>query len=272
MSLILEALKKSEQQRRLGEVPTLGTPVMATRQRRSLLPALSVLIVLGLAVAWWLHRPQTSAPTAVAARDAAAVAPSTPTATPVTAAPAPVAAPPAAPRERPEAASNARESVAVAASPTQAPPPRPAAAPPVQSGSPGLEKIAIPAATATAAAPTQAPPAPVAAAPAANPAPAADTTATKSAPAPVAPPPAAPAAGTLPLIWELPFATRKNLPEMNLSMHVFGNEPAQRFVILNGERRVAGDDVDGVHVVEIRADGVVLELEGQRFLLPRGGR
>lgn len=55
-------------------------------------------------------------------------------------------------------------------------------------------------------------------------------------------------------------------------MHVFGNEPAQRFVILNGERRVAGDDVDGVHVVEIRADGVVLELEGQRFLLPRGGR
>jgi len=30
MSLILEALKKSEQQRRLGEMPNLGTPVTAT--------------------------------------------------------------------------------------------------------------------------------------------------------------------------------------------------------------------------------------------------
>ena len=34
MSLILEALKKSEQQRRLGEAPTLGTPVVATRRKR----------------------------------------------------------------------------------------------------------------------------------------------------------------------------------------------------------------------------------------------
>ena len=33
MSLILEALKKSEAQRQLGEMPNLGTPISATRRR-----------------------------------------------------------------------------------------------------------------------------------------------------------------------------------------------------------------------------------------------
>ncbi|MGB3048975.1 hypothetical protein, partial [Dokdonella sp.] len=56
MSLILEALKKSERQRRLGESPSLGSPVMAVRRRRSLLPALIVLIAVGLAVLWWMGR------------------------------------------------------------------------------------------------------------------------------------------------------------------------------------------------------------------------
>ncbi len=56
MSLILEALKKSERQRRLGETPSLGSPVMAVRRRRSVLPALIVLIAIGVAALWWMQR------------------------------------------------------------------------------------------------------------------------------------------------------------------------------------------------------------------------
>ena len=61
MSLILEALKKSEQQRKLGEAPTLGSPVVATRRRRSFLPVLALLIVVG-AGAWWYTSRSPSTP------------------------------------------------------------------------------------------------------------------------------------------------------------------------------------------------------------------
>lgn len=48
MSLIHEALKKAEEQRRLGEPPGLGTPFARPRPRRSLLPWL--LAAIGVAV------------------------------------------------------------------------------------------------------------------------------------------------------------------------------------------------------------------------------
>ena len=87
----------------------------------------------------------------------------------------------------------------------------------------------------------------------------------------------APVAGTAPadaikLIWELPYAVRRELPEIKLTMHVFANAPENRFVIINDARHVEGDEIDGMKLVEIRSDGVVFEREGQRFLYPRGGR
>jgi general secretion pathway protein B len=84
MSLILEALKKSEQQRRLGEAPTLGSPVVATRRRRSLIPVLAALIVVAAAAGWWLTRS--------ARRDATPPIATTPSA-PMTALPAPARKP-----------------------------------------------------------------------------------------------------------------------------------------------------------------------------------
>jgi general secretion pathway protein B len=56
MSLILEALKKSEQQRQLGEAPNLGTPITMTRRRRSLLPVLAAAIAIALGASWYLLR------------------------------------------------------------------------------------------------------------------------------------------------------------------------------------------------------------------------
>jgi general secretion pathway protein B len=94
----------------------------------------------------------------------------------------------------------------------------------------------------------------------------------QAAPEPLAPPPALASGDGLKLIWELPYATRRELPEIKVTMHVFASDPAQRFVIINGDRKVQGDDIEGMTVVDIRADGVVFEREGLRFLYPRGGR
>ena len=62
MSLILEALKKSEAKRRLGEAPDLGTPFSAPRRRSMVLPVVAVLIV--AALIWWVVRTPSPAPPA----------------------------------------------------------------------------------------------------------------------------------------------------------------------------------------------------------------
>ena len=78
MSLILEALKKSEQQRRLGEAPTLGSPVLSARARRSRLPLLGAFIVLALGAAWWFARTPPVVPTDEKAAQVTALAPAPP--------------------------------------------------------------------------------------------------------------------------------------------------------------------------------------------------
>ena len=63
----------------------------------------------------------------------------------------------------------------------------------------------------------------------------------------------------MPFVWELPYGTRKDLPELTLTMHYYSADPKQRFVILDGQRHIEGDALDnGVSVVSIRQDGVVL--------------
>jgi general secretion pathway protein B len=89
------------------------------------------------------------------------------------------------------------------------------------------------------------------------------------------PPPAAePALPDMPLYYQLPYNVRKDLPALAISMHVYANSPAQRFVVVDGERKAEGETVkDGLTVHEIRADGVIFEFRGQRFFYPRpGGR
>jgi len=56
MSLILEALKKSEARRQLGEAPGIGTPFTVTPRRRSVLPLLVVLILVAAGVGWYFLR------------------------------------------------------------------------------------------------------------------------------------------------------------------------------------------------------------------------
>lgn len=282
MSLILEALKKSEQQRRLGEAPTLASPIVATRRRRSLLPLFGLLIAIALAAGWWLSRsPQAPEATVADAPATPAVAPAAGPATPpvqppVKPARVKTAAAPTAPAK---AAHDARADAR-----TQMPPQptAPGAAPPnARATVPSKPASGVGAATppTTAPAVAKAAPKPDAGVPPVptTPAKAPARAATPAPPAATATPPrparAVPAPPPIPSIWELPYATRKDVPELTLTMHVWSSDPAQRFVVVHGDRHVEGDDLgDGLTLREIRPDDVVLEFKGQRFTYPRSGR
>jgi general secretion pathway protein B len=288
MSLILEALKKSEANRRLGQAPDLGTPFTPARHGRSPAWALLVIVLaLGAGLWWWFGRA-TPAPAPAAAAPAVAAAP----------APDRVAAPAQSHEARQQEdkrifdAARRRDSNAQAAAEagrneqiwvaaqrhdaTGRPAKRPA-----RKG-PALAPMArTPRETASAQAarapkmtdkrdytpqphpdtapPPQPQPHPDAALP------------PRPHPEATAPPPGTPKLD-IPTYYDLPFATRKALPQLNLSMHVYAADPKQRFVILDGTRMVEGDaTTDAVTLREIRSDGVVLEFEGQRFFFPRDG-
>lgn len=74
----------------------------------------------------------------------------------------------------------------------------------------------------------------------------------------------------MPTLSSLGAAERAQLPPLRLSMHVYAAEPAQRFVILDGQRLGEGaSPAPGLVLEQIRRDGLVLSVDGQRLLLPR---
>jgi len=70
--------------------------------------------------------------------------------------------------------------------------------------------------------------------------------------------------------WELPDAVRANVPEMRFSVLVYNKDPAQRFVLIGGQRLAEGDDVQpGLKVEEVRRDGVIFSYRLYKFLVKR---
>jgi len=318
MSLILDALRKAERERELGQAPTIGSQLPLRRRseptkRWPLVAGLALVVLTAGAIVGWMQRevlwpaPESAGePTAEAAvaevaassDSTAAPAPSQPSisaapSTPSQSEPAPpapslpqaaevhpdkLAAMEAAPASNTaDAAEDARrlaaEALAVAEAAkaeaekasaatgalTQAPTPTPA---PTPEPAPATGSLAdqLPA-TDPSAATGMAPD------PAGVPAPVTEVG------KPVAE--AMPEGAELPpvpLVWELPLATRQSLPKLAIAMHVWNAEPTMRFVIVNDQRLVEGEAAAaGVAVSEIRREGVVFEYQGQRFLLPRGG-
>lgn len=128
----------------------------------------------------------------------------------------------------------------------------------------------------TAAAPTTVAPTIDAPATSASPPPAQPSFSAQPAPAiklPAPPPPAKPAElpteESLPTVAILDTATRALLPPLKLSMHVYGQDAVKRFAIIDG-KRVSEGSLLGSGVVEaIRRDGVVVNIHGQRVLVPK---
>ncbi len=308
MSLILDALKKSEAERRRGLPPTLHAPYGEPRRVRRtpwVAGAGAVLLVAGLAGSWvMLSRGRTDggiepgpqplanagAPVASAPMDGTAA----PLVASVTGADANGAVSPTAEDAAPamvavksESAFGGVDGGAGGATVSGGGLPVPQRAmlytPSVTPG-PGVATAEPPPPTAAAPAPTAEPPPPVESVPVVvTSAPVVESKPELPAEKPRFEPSvavAAPASSelapskpeeVLPEVFQLPYATRKELPKLELSMHVFSPQPNERFIVLNGKRYTLESAEPGpeLDLLDIVADGAVLEFRGQRFLLPR---
>jgi general secretion pathway protein B len=74
----------------------------------------------------------------------------------------------------------------------------------------------------------------------------------------------------LPTISEISLTGAQTLPELHLDVHVYATRAADRFVYINMRKYHQGATLqDGPTIERIRRDGVVLNYQGMRFLLPR---
>lgn len=223
MSFILDALRRSEQERQRGEAPAISSVPLAVARRGAPVWAIAAIVLLGASLlvvgwGWWRTLASPRTPATIPAKVAAA-----------TPSPAPAHETPASDR-------------LLAAEPAATPAMSDARGP-QSGGSIGLRELA---------AAGQPPRVSVAAAqPAA------------------APPASTPPAALLPSLGEL-RAEGVAIPELTLELHVYSDDPAKRFVFINGARYRDGDTLkEGPTVRSIRPEGVVLESGGREFLLPR---
>jgi general secretion pathway protein B len=255
MSILLDALKKSEEQRQLGQAPDIHAPSepLPGQDAASAVRWLPLLLVVVAAVviatfSWRQYRePEVAVAEAVSAQPV------------VASRPAGEVAAPAAQETEPPAASNplatytapGEEASADAATDTgedrqkrdlaqsfnrfQRPPPGAAAE--------TVERPTAPAA--------QAPEAPAAPSP--------QERAGPARPAYAGPQPVS--------FWELPQNVRDSMPELRITVLVYADTPEDRFVLVNGRRLGEQDTLDGVLLDEIRRDGAVFRFRDYRFLV-----
>ena len=257
MSYILEALKKSQEERELGRVPTLDTNLFATVDGSVRTHPWSLLAVglAMLAVIIALYAALRGNP--LLPRSVDPVQPSAQVSAP--------AAPAAAPQEPPEADSAPPDSSAASA---------PAVA---EEGSPDVAeevaelpppRAAVPARSRLSGADAAIPPRPQR-----TPVPddvRAEIEAFKQEVMGVPPAPERPAQpGTgdvAPDALRLPGAVEARLPAFLMTVHVYDDDPAKRFVLINALKTREGERTrEGLVVEEILPDGAVLSFEGHPF-------
>lgn len=227
MSYILEALKKSEQQRQRGVTPTLPTaPITVAASKRPLLMyygALAVVLLgIGITIGWL--RPWQAEQPAPAAKPIAAK-PSIPA--PQQAALAPLAAPPAMGKK------------AAQELPAPVPPPPARPAPVVEAIKPDTPASA-------------ASPAAVASAPQVAP----ENTAI----------PAVARKQEVIAKTELPPAIQQEIPALTIQLHAYANKPGERLVSINFKTLREGEFLmQGLRLEQITPDGVIFSYKGYHF-------
>ncbi len=270
MSLILEALRKSEAERRLGNAPDVLTamPVLRTpapRQRWTLWIAGICMPIAVLVLGWWwVHPiPTTQPPMQPLVKQSTQAVPNVDASTAISIA-----------GDAPQASTDSRKPQApptitlpmTSASPSVAPIPGTAVPTVVASSLPQARESMPPHALVNGTTPVH-PIAPVAIQPA--PPTIAPTLATP-APVPAMPAPHTADEPALLSLGDLSADERNGLPALKVSMHVYADDPAHRFMIVDGQRVSEGARIaDGVILVRIRRDGAELDVHGRRLLLPK---
>ena len=270
MSILLDALRKSEEQRRLGATPTLQTPERtldpALHEQRQWIPAVMMALA-AMAIAWLgtvqFHRPEpTPAPVAVeslptdvplraettqeALDKLAGVAEVPPATTPVmdfTTEPK-VPAEPQAANAPGVAAQNAQTGPAGREVRSEAPVKLFAGAAGEETAEPEVATAEEPIAALVEDLSTS----DVAARP--------DTGQLE------------PYAAEPISYWQIPQSLRESMPEMRITVLVYAENPQDRFLLINGKRLREKDEVsDGLVVEEIQRDRAIFTFRDYRFQL-----
>jgi general secretion pathway protein B len=263
VSILLDALKKSEEQRRLGETPGVHSPADhdPDQGRRRLprwlwlLAAVPVVLLAGWFARTWFEtgeQPSVAETSAVSAGPAVSQRPPPATDGPQRALEkheSPAAALPRTPVEDYRAEQPGQESGSQEEADSQSEKRR--------SVNRSFTEFETPEPVTTAAAEEAAGPSPSSPLPeaAAEPQPPADNDLTGSRELePVS-------------FWALPQNVRSSLPEMRISVMVYAENPQDRFLLINGQRMEEGDSLSGVVLDEIRRDGAVFRYRNYRFLV-----
>ena len=276
MSILLDALRKSEEQRRLGEVPDIHSPMASGHKaagpwrRWAVFGAIGVVSLAVAWFGWWQLSGTGSAPGASQERAELAVSRSAEAdAQPArglaveTAGGDPVPAAPV------SAEAETASEVAAGASSERPAVPRKSR---VNESFTTFEASPLVVAEQRSESPPRATPAAaqaVEAAVAATP----DQTPAEPPPSAVEPRETGPAEtdprSTKPIsFWELPQSVRDSLPDFRITVLVYADRPEDRFVLIGGNRLVEKDQlVDGLVLDEIRRDGAVFTYRNYRFLV-----
>lgn len=77
-------------------------------------------------------------------------------------------------------------------------------------------------------------------------------------------------ANDIPWLREMPFEFRRTVPKININVFVYANDPSDRFVLIDMVKYRPGQNTnDGVGIVEIKQDGLVVRYDGRIFKVER---
>ena len=242
MSYILEALKKSQAERQLGELPSIHAPQVqlhggaaahGARRGPVWLALGGVCLAVAAALLLWQPWQAGAAAPASSLAPAPAVAAVSAPAVLAQAVPAPLPAP-------------------VAAAPAPVVPP--ASAPPAGSAAPVHH--ARPVAEPPQESPGQAPPA------AAAPVPAAAPPVTAPAPAPAA-------EEAVPAMRDLPEPIQRQIPAVAIGGYIYSKNPADRLLLIDKVLRHEGEELaPGLVLEKLQPKGAIFSFKGYRYRVP----
>jgi general secretion pathway protein B len=266
MSYILEALKKAQAERQLGNAPTIHAvpvhvaPAATFGARRSVLwIGVGGFALVAIAAIWWsLRAPERAAVSLVVAAPAPVVA----APAPVAVAPAPIVAmpaavpPAAAPAPAPDAGAPATARVAALPAPAVAAPAPAVAAP-------------VPTLASTRPAPAVVPPSPTKHGSSTLPPVAISDMPTKPAAAYIAatkPAPPAIEEPRLPALRDLPDAFQRSVPTVTFGGNMYSTNPADRLLIVDKVLRHEGEEVaPGLILEKLLPKEAVMNYRGSRY-------